>query len=353
MNQKGSGIAMFAISLTVVVGMAAFAVDVGVMMTARNQLQTGVDASTLAAATGLQVSESEAISRGISISHQDTLIDKTLDLEEEEFSFIDNDKVHVAATRNIDLYFSQFFGLQKIPIHVEATALLGNRDIMLIIDRSGSMDDDTPTQQIIQNPTKDKKDKKDKKSDSQTSPQIVMAPQPITDTMEAAIFFVDRISANTFTQDEVGLISYSTEARLDEPLGRNFGIIRDKILDFEADGWTNIGGAIHTANEQLLSQSRMHTSRVQILLSDGMTNRPGTGSPTNRTAINYAKEKADFAAANKIKIYTISLGRNTDRDLMDYIAEKTGGYHFYSPTTAELQQIFDEIASRVPAILIS
>jgi Flp pilus assembly protein TadG len=331
-NQKGAGIAIFAFASSVIIGMAAFAVDVGVLMTAKNQLQSGIDASVLAAASGLQVGQFEAINRGIQISQQDTLIDEALDLEQSDFTFIDRNKVNVTTTKTINLFFSQLFGIANVPITASATAVLGNRDIMLIFDRSGSMDDDTPRR---------------KKN------RPIPPPQPITDTMEAADFFVDRIYDNTISIDELGLVSYSTDARLDEPVGRNFNDIRRKILDFKANGYTNIGGAIHVANTELLGRARSHTQKILILLSDGMANRPGWGSPTNRTAIRYAKEKADFASANRIKIYTISLGHNTDKNLMDYIADKTGGHHYNSPTTAELRSIFDEIAKRIPAMLIS
>lgn len=324
-DQNGANLAIFAISLTVAVGMAALSIDVGMMLTAKNQLQSSIDAAALAAASGLQVSQNEAMARAMIVTQQDTLIDQPLELEEEDFSFIGIDKVQVSVTRPVNLVFSQLFGLQNLQVSASATAEMGARDIMLAFDRSGSMDDDT------------------------RDPRV---PQPITDTKEAAKFFVNKIRDNEYTVDQLGLISYSTDALLDVNLGRSFSRIRQKINRFQADGYTNIGEALNIANQELLNSER-RTFKYVILLSDGMANRPGRGTPTNPTAIQYAKEKADFAADNNIKIYTISLGNRTDRNLMEYIANKTGGQHYYSPTTAELQAIFDDIATKIPARLIS
>ncbi len=337
-NQKGSGIALFSVSFMAVIGMAAFAVDVGVLMTARNQLQTGAEASVLASATGLHISQNEAIARGIDISHHNAFMDTTLNLEEKDFSFPNVDMVQVVHTRKINTFFSQFFGVISIPVAISATAKLGNRDIMFIFDRSGSMDDDID----VKNKDKKKKDKKDNE-------KLVLYPQPITDTKESAFYLVDLIRDNQISEDELGLISYSGDATVDEEIGRNFEDVKRTIAGLEADGATNIGDAIKLANDRLMARSRRHTKKIIILFSDGKPNRP----KNENYAKAYAKGQAHHSADNNIKIHTISLGQDTDRRVMDYIASTTGGHHYSSPTTNTLDQIFRSIESIVPALLIT
>ena len=106
-NQKGFSIAIFAIAATVLIGMAALGVDVGMIVTAKNQLQSVVDGSALAAATGLQVSRSEAISRGTSIAQSNEVLEASFNLAPEDFTFIGIDQVQVSATRPVNLFFSQ------------------------------------------------------------------------------------------------------------------------------------------------------------------------------------------------------------------------------------------------------
>lgn len=320
-NQKGVSIAIFAISATVLIGMAALGVDVGMIVTARNQLQSVVDGSALAAATGLQVSQNEAISRGISIAQANSMLEESVNLAPNNFNFIGIDQVQVSSTRPVNLFFSQFFGLDQTQVTASATAQMGNRDIVLIFDRSGSMDDDTV------NP-------KD--------------PQPISDTQNAALFFVKRIKNNTYVDDQLGLVSYSTDAALEVKLGHDYRAMRRKIKAFTANGWTNVGDAIKIANEELVNSNRGRVFKYEILLSDGIANRPlGVGDPKK-----YALAQADGAKLNGIKIFTISLGANADQNLMQQIADKTDAEHYYSPTTKELRAIFDEIAKKIPARLI-
>jgi hypothetical protein len=308
-KQNGNILVLSVISTLSIMAFASVAIDLGCILTAKNQLQVGV----------------EAVQRGIVISNSNKILQQPLALQSNEIFFIDQKTVKVTAQRSIDLFFAKVFGLNTAEVSATATAELGNRDIMLIFDRSGSMDDDT------------------------VDPDI---PQPITDTQNASNYFVDLIAGNPFVFDRVGLVSYSTYAQLTLPLGRNFSLIKNTIQSYHANGYTNIGQAIQYSNNHLIQNPQSQTLRTEILLSDGMANRPGLGMPTNPTAIQFALSNAQIAANNAIKIYTISLGNDTDWNLMEQIAAITGGKHYHAPTPADLDAIFNEIAGRIPSILI-
>ncbi len=325
-SEKGASFVIGAVLMSAAVLMAAFAIDTSYIMTARNQLQSAVDASALAAASGLTISKNEARNRGVSISAHNTIINEPLNLENPEISFPNYKSVRITAERDVPLYFAKLISLDSVSISASATAQCGNRDIMLIFDRSGSMDDDT------------------------VDPEI---PQPITDTKLAANYFVDLVSANTFVVDRIGLVSYSSNARLERVLDRQFDAMKVKIASYEADGYTNIGDAIKKARNHLNTTSPSRTKKTMVLLSDGQANRPGSGMPTNPRAINYALQQAQYAANENIRIYTISLGNQADLNLMAQIASKTGGIHHFAPSTGDLYDIFKEISERVPSNLIS
>ncbi|HEX9934587.1 MAG TPA: hypothetical protein VGB38_05260, partial [bacterium] len=70
------------------------------------------------------------------------------------------------------------------------------------------------------------------------------------------------------------------------------------------------------------------------------------------TAIQFALNQAQIAANNQIRIYTISLGNQTDFNVMNQIAAMTNGKHYHAPTPADLNAIFTEIVSRIPTNLI-
>ncbi|MBN1999673.1 VWA domain-containing protein, partial [candidate division KSB1 bacterium] len=150
----------------------------------------------------------------------------------------------------------------------------------------------------------------------------------------------------------IGLVSYSDFGVLERNLDRDFNSMKDKISTYQANGYTNIGDAILKATTHLNAESPSRTKKTIVLLSDGQATKPGYGLPTNPTAINYAISQARNAANYNIRIYTVSLGNQTDINLMTQIATITGGRHHYAPTTGDLYDIFEEIAERVPSSLI-
>jgi Ca-activated chloride channel homolog len=325
-EEKGNVLVLAAVSLLSVFCFASFAIDAGCILTARNQLQSAVDAAALAAASGLTFDPATAVQRGVINSNANRVLNDPLALQASDFSFPDSRTVRVTVERPVRLFFAKILGLETTRVRARATATLGNRDIMLIFDRSGTMDDDT------------------------VNPR---APQPITDTKTAAKTFVDLVAANTYVSDRIGLVSYSTNAALVSTLGRNFTTLKTRIDGYTADGYTNIGEAIQVSNNHLFGATGTRTFKTEILLSDGMANRPGSGMPTNQTAIAFAYANARIAADHFVKIYTISLGNDTDWALMTQIASMTNGKHYHAPTAADLGVIFHEIAGRIPCILVN
>lgn len=325
LNKKdGQMLPFAALGTAVLILCAALAIDVSYMHTARNQLQIAVDASAMAGASGLTVDQSTAVARAISLSASNTIMQNPLNLQSNEILFPNYKTITVTAQRTIPLFFTGMMGLNSLTLTATATAQCGNRDIMLVFDRSGSMDDDT----------------KDYKN-----------PQPITTAKDAAYYLIDQIAANNMAVDRIGLVSYSDYATLNRTLDRQFDLMKTTIASYDASGNTNIGDGIYRATSHLNANSPSNTKKTIILFSDGMANRPGTGMPTNQTAINYAISKANAARSSYVKIYTISLGSDTDPTLMAYIANTTGGRYYYAPSASDLYAIYLDIAKRIPVRL--
>lgn len=175
-----------------------------------------------------------------------------------------------------------------------------------------------------------------------------MSGQKLTDAKSASKFFVDRLNIS----DQAGLVSYSTTATLDQTLlvmtASNKTVLKSKIDALYASGYTDVGDAIGLSTTELTSaraRSGKDLRKIQILLSDGNPNRPTGVDP-----IQYSIDKAKEACRNKIKIYTISLGTDANRVLMQEIARITGGKEYYAPTSGQLQEIFDTINKEITAV---
>ncbi|MBC8248290.1 MAG: VWA domain-containing protein, partial [Anaerolineales bacterium] len=116
-------------------------------------------------------------------------------------------------------------------------------DVMLVIDRSGSMEG-----------------------------------TPLQDAKNAAKAFVDRLDLSPGA-DQVGLVSYSSSAILNHQLSRTAGTVRAAIDALVSGGNTNITDGINKAQEELGGVRHVPDNRpIMILMTDGQHNvGPGPG----------------------------------------------------------------------------
>ncbi len=243
-NENGSIIVLAALIIPVLIVLAAISIDVSYILTARNQLQGAVDASALAAASGLTMNQTTARTRAVSISNTNRILQAPVALQSSEVTFPSYNTAAITARRTIPLFFARFAGINTVNVTATATATCGNRDIMLVFDKSLSMaQDPVPVQ------------------------QPPLPPQPITATKNAACYLVDQIEANTLAVDRIGLVSYSDNATLDKSLARDFAQIKSKISTYTVVNYTNIGDGIKTAMDHLNSSSPDRTKKTIILFA--------------------------------------------------------------------------------------
>lgn len=164
----------------------------------------------------------------------------------------------------------------------------------------------------------------------------------------AAKAFVDLFR----NQDRVGLISFATDVILDKGLTymntTGKAELKAAIDSIRAEGWTNIGDAVRMANHELQDHGRENRAWVEILLSDGLPNRP-LGLPNPPGPVGYAIMAADSARLMDIPLYTIGLALTIQEGviLLQSMADTTGAIYYDSPTPDELRDIFQEIGGEV------
>jgi len=190
-------------------------------------------------------------------------------------------------------------------------------DVMLIVDRSGSMTQKEPGDQYSK----------------------------IYYAKEAAKAFVDQLN---MSKDRVGLTSFATDAKLDIELTNDSAQVKNKIDALVASGYTNMGGGIEKSNDEFNSSGRNDALLAMILLSDGCANRPCPHTPqhideTCPYAREYALNESD-EAKNTLGVvcYAIGLGANTsdfDPELLKEIASSQFMY-YYAPSAEDLTDIY-------------
>ena len=209
-------------------------------------------------------------------------------------------------------------------------------------------------------------------------------PNRLTAAQHAATDFVDRLPE----QFRVGLVAFSSEARLVVEPTTNRDEIREALASLRADGGTAMGDAIDLALDasgavpEATPTPQASTSPepsampessagpdpsaspeadavpvvAEVVLSDG-ANSTGTVEP-----IDAARRAADLG----VPIYTIALGTEDgvvdvpnlfgitepmpvppDPETLATIAEMTGGRFFEAPTAEELAEIYESLGSKV------
>jgi uncharacterized protein YegL len=309
----------------------AFSVDVALMHLARTELRTATDAASKAAAVELAQSFDKdlAIARGQQIAAANTVIGDPLILEPTDFSFGRSEEqlsgkyqfaaggtpfncVHVDGRRTVDspsgpipLLFGNLFGVEIFEPTSSAEATYLERDVVLVVDRSGSMQ-------------------------GQKFAELVAAIETFTDTL-----------GDTPVDELVGLASYSETATVDVPLTDQLQAIDDKISSLRVGGFTSISRGMQ-AGQQIIAASRRaaFVERTMIVMTDGLHNR----GPEPRTV-------AAALAADGVRIHTITFGRDADLARMREVAQIGGGRHYHADTGLQLEQVYREIALTLSTIM--
>ena len=207
-------------------------------------------------------------------------------------------------------------------------------DVMIVFDRSGSMDD-----------------------------AWWLPPQPLTDAKTGARVLVDSLSA---TEDRAGLTSFSDTGTLNRGLTSNFTSVKSAIDGLWALGATNMARGIQTGQTELAANGRSTPAvRVMVVLGDGVPTRRLNGSSCSNTpsapngCTQDAVAQAAAAKAAGTVIFTIGLNLTNlpfateavARSTLQDIASTPDAY-FESPTSAELAGIFAQIGEIVTTLEI-
>ncbi len=178
-----------------------------------------------------------------------------------------------------------------------------NADIALVIDSSGSMNENDP-------------------EDMRKS---------------AAKMFIDLAHKN----DQVTVVDFDDSVTLLKelcPVGDNIFDLKSAVNGIDSDGYTNINDGLQVGYEQLNGPNAVPTNqKAAILLSDGYSNR---GLNPIYSIVPEYKSKG-------WPIYTIALSGEADRDTLKKIADETGGEFYDAPTNAVLQDIYNRIGQSI------
>ena len=351
-KRRGAMAAFFAAAMPMFLLMSALAVNVAYMELVRVQLRTSTDLASRAGArmlgmTGDTAQALQAVQRtalrnkvagvGLAVNANEVKFGRAARQANGGYNFIDGasypNAVQLHGVRNassggrVGLFFSDVI----FEPEQQAVAAQIDRDVALVLDRSGSM--------VYA-------------YESTGIPTGWVEPQPAPpDTRwryldQAANLFLDRLTASPM-DERVSLVTYATTGTINNDLTNSFTQIRSDIAALTAaypGGWTAIGDAIELGRQSLKTRGCQRDWAIPciVLMTDGIHNQ-GALNPM---------EAAQLCANDGIVIYTITYGADADLSAMADVAALTGGKHWHAPDGASLQNIFKEVADSLPTMLV-
>ncbi len=375
-SRRGAIIPLTAFLLILLIAAAAFTVDIAYMNAVNTELQQAADAAARAASSELGRSQDLdfATYAAIDIGAENDVAGKPLVLTEDDvqfgqsqqqsdgtFAFVESEgpinavRVHgsrtsISAGGPVSLILGPLLGKDFYEPEVFASAARVDRDIVIVVDRSGSMAWDESSidwRYPLEYAT------------ASTSVNYGRPPHPTgsrwAGLIAAAGVFREAV-LETKEEEHLGLVSYSqaysyngftcTTVSTNANLSSDPQVIEDKLIQIGQNpiiGGTNISAGLSRGISVVTNPdyARPHAFKMIILMTDGVWNEGVDPSITAQTA-----------ADNSIVVHTITFSEGANQADMQEVAEITGGKHFHAPTREELKEAFREIAFSIPVILI-
>lgn len=367
-KRRGAVLVLIAVLMPVIALMAAFAVDVAWMQLSRTELRTATDAASRAGAKILSQEQDTDLARAAAIdaASRNQVAGDPMRLAAADVQFGSSEQanssakfvfnegvgpinaVHVDGLRTrgsaagpVNLFFGRLLGVQDFEPTSSATSTMLDRDIVLVIDRSGSMG--LPV--------------------TATGGGNGQNCGPMrTDTRFAALdlavsAFLTELDL-TFPDEQVSLVSYSSRNtvrcggnRLDfqaadtrQTLTPVYDNVRTQMTNFMQNGIggsTAIGEGLREGIREITSnRARPFAVKTIVLMTDGIQN-------TGIEPIFPARD----AARQDITVHTVTFSPGAEQNRMRNVAATTGGKHFHADTAGDLAAIFREIARTLPVLL--
>ena len=355
---------LFLVLFPILLLIAGFSVDYAHMQRTRTELRRATDLAAKAAALSLAQTADEGIALQVAmdiaaendvagdplqLSASDVIFGTSSQNEDGTYGFdaggfpantvrISGNRTEESASGAINMYFGSLYNSPTFEPTISATAAFVNTDICLVLDRSASM-------------------KRNAKTGSLADGDRCLPPTKNSRWAaleEAVNAFID-IMEDSPAIPNVAMVSFATDSstcgietmgvETDVPLVGVAGLssIRIAMADRSARpmvGNTDIALGIQVGQSVLTSaDARPSAFKFMIVMTDG--------GYTEEDPVPYAK----IAAANNLKVHTITFSDAANQEDMISVANAGNGIHYHAETTEDLIAVFEELAGSITRVI--
>ena len=247
-RQKGYVLIFGALMLLfILVPAAGLAIDVGMMYLVQSLLSAASDGAALAGARSLSRGSDDAAQRANAEATANTYVHANFpsgymwssNLQVSSAAATDSQYVRsitTTASVELPLIFMRFFRTESAKVSTSSKATRRDANVMFVMDRSGSLG-----------------------SGAGSACEILKA---------AAKLFVDRFSEG---RDNIGLITFATNSRIDSPLSTTFKTAIGNVLTpLTCSGYTNMSQGLWQAYDALATLNQPGALNAILLFTDGL-----------------------------------------------------------------------------------
>jgi len=368
-KRLGAVVVLFAILLPVLVLILGFTVDYAYMQRSRNEIRVVSDLAVKAAADTLArtggdedaardaarfVAANNAVAgKNMTLEDDDIIFGRSYRRTDGSYSYVAGDtpanSVRVIAKRDpstvdgpISTFFGAFYNRPTFDVAQAAEASFRDVEVILVLDRSGSMKITLQASDITEEERKERRINPPKKNSRWNS-------------VDSAVeVFLSQLES-TPVRERIGLVTFAENASrkikgeqvvvervtLDSPLSEDLNEVRTNMDRLNSSVWfgrTNITSGLREARLHYAAAGSANVDKVIICLTDGVHNAKDEIEPY---------EEATACFDEGIVVHTITFSEEANEADMIRAAENGGGSHFHAPDQESLEQIFRRLAGSV------
>jgi len=338
---------------------AAFSIDVAYMQLVQTQLRSATDAAARAGAQALSEGKSiaQARKKAKDTAKENYVAGKKFELNDADIVFgtaVQNpadpdgrflftagntgvNSVQVSGQRTVGsasgpvtLFFGpRLFGTGPFEPVKSAIAMIADRDIVVVVDRSSSMNSEDGGKMSGSLLTTYGGDTTYDHDGDGKMRRI--------EALKAAVNEFRLVLEDLPGAEQVGLVAYDKTSRTDSVLNKDFTDFGNKIYQMSLGYGTNIGAGIDEAAAMLSNPSyaRGGATPVIILMTDGHHNQSRDPEDAARDAM---------ASLPRLTIHTISFSDGADVNRMKAVANIGKGIQVHAKDVSQLVSKFEEMA---------
>lgn len=334
-DRTGAMLPMVAVCIIILFVACSFAVDIARMHLTRSELRTATDAAARAGVESLSRVQNtqEATDAALAVARRNIVAGSGLNLDPSKIVFgnstqgsngkftftqsnTDINSVRVIGERTsgspdgpVSLLFGPILGTDTFSPIAASTAIRLDRDIALVLDKSGSMGSNGR----------------------------------FTALQNGVNVFLTEMD-RSIPEERVSLTVYDTFPKKLVDMTENLQSVRNAFASETPAGFTGIGRALEVGIDSIQNDAGSRgpfTLKAVVLMTDGNQNR-GIGPEV----------VAQRAQQLGIIVHTITFSSGANESLMRQVADTTGGIHVHADTNQQLNDAFDTIAKTIQVMTI-